>query len=640
MRPLLRLHQSNCGAAGAILPAAIVTTIAILAHANAVHAGSQPAFELRTVALTGQHATGTPAGTVFSTLEGQRIDESGRVAFYGMLSGPGISDANNAGVWSEGHGQLRLVAREGDQAPGLAPGTLLRVIRRNSGGFTDPVPALEANLGFDSNGNVAFMAMLIGGEVIDADNNGFYENDEAWFGDAGGALSLLVKTGQPVPGQAPGVTFRDFVFTPFGPPIVARDGRIGGSILTQGPGITTANDVVLFVIDQSGFRIVAREGDAAPGIPGALFAGFGSPRFGFRNGQPIFYILSSLTGTGITTSNDSALWRVENDQFTLIAREGESVGGTSTRLTFRNTSVTAPDSFAFVSLLSGNQQGLFRVGTSGVDLLATAQTQGNSSPGLHFTLFSTFSGIGGPLQTNAAGQVAFFAMLDGEGVVDGTRMSLWRAEPDASLTLIARDEEPAPGAGGLVFGAFHIFDVFTNTFQAPAMNESGQMAFHAFIRPPGPPGTFENFQSALFMTDSQGAPSLVVRQSDIFDVSGNGSDLRTVSNVSFHGRGAVASESTSEAYNGASLTEDGTIVFRLTFTDGSQGIFTARAPNSTLIGDIDGDGDIDLRDVELMVLALIGTPSAPVHFERSDVNSDGATDGGDVSAMVNLLLAP
>ena len=77
---------------------------AILQQAQTVaHAAT-----LRTVALSGQQAPGTPDGVVFGGFfEPPVLNDAGQTAFL----------ADGYGVWSEGSGSLALTARVGDHAP-------------------------------------------------------------------------------------------------------------------------------------------------------------------------------------------------------------------------------------------------------------------------------------------------------------------------------------------------------------------------------------------------------------------------------------------------------------------------------------------------------------------------------------------
>src|SRR5262245_28410835 len=99
--------------------------VSIAAVAAAYAAG------LRTVALTGQPAPGTLSGVSFNTFDahifqgppiplfrGPVLNDAGHVAFRANLTGSGVNSLNNQGVWSEGSGNLALVARTGSPAPG------------------------------------------------------------------------------------------------------------------------------------------------------------------------------------------------------------------------------------------------------------------------------------------------------------------------------------------------------------------------------------------------------------------------------------------------------------------------------------------------------------------------------------------
>ena len=86
----------------------------------------------RTVALTGEPAPGTEDGVVFSSfttglnhwIMRPVIDDQGRVAFIALLTGDGVNESNQSGIWSEGSGDLSLVVRTGMQAPGTPAGVV------------------------------------------------------------------------------------------------------------------------------------------------------------------------------------------------------------------------------------------------------------------------------------------------------------------------------------------------------------------------------------------------------------------------------------------------------------------------------------------------------------------------------------
>jgi hypothetical protein len=85
--------------------------------------GDLYANPLRTVALSGQPAPGTAAGLAFDHLSAPQLDASGRTMFSGNVAGAGITSENDTGIWIERGGNLTLVLREGEAAPGFPSGT-------------------------------------------------------------------------------------------------------------------------------------------------------------------------------------------------------------------------------------------------------------------------------------------------------------------------------------------------------------------------------------------------------------------------------------------------------------------------------------------------------------------------------------
>src|SRR5690606_667417 len=72
------------------------------------------------IARTGAAAPDTPAGVVYDSFAVPNLNDAGQTAFWAGVRGTSVTTSNDAGIWSEGMGQLGLVAREGDQAPGLS----------------------------------------------------------------------------------------------------------------------------------------------------------------------------------------------------------------------------------------------------------------------------------------------------------------------------------------------------------------------------------------------------------------------------------------------------------------------------------------------------------------------------------------
>ena len=122
---------------------------------------------LHLVARSGEQAPDLPSDVIF--LQDDNFDgigtfsfnSLGQVAFYGFLSGPGIDDTNDTGIWAEDiNGQLKLIIREGDQIE-VSPGDFRTVslIRAELG---ESSTSGHANA-FNDRGQIAFRATFTDG---------------------------------------------------------------------------------------------------------------------------------------------------------------------------------------------------------------------------------------------------------------------------------------------------------------------------------------------------------------------------------------------------------------------------------------------------------------------------------------------
>jgi len=273
---------------------------------------------LSLLARTGDPAPGTGAvfgpfdnGLSVLTFSEPVIGGAGEVAFRGALVGPGVDTTNNTGIWGpDASGNLSLLARGGDWAPGKQEGTLF-------GGVGAPV--------INAAGELAFGGSLTGPDVAFPNNRGI------WGPDASGNLSLLVRGGDPAPG-----TTADVVFRSFGAPLIDAAGEVAFRAFLFGPDVTALNDFGIWGPDASGnLSLLARRGDQAPGTPEGVV--FGGPSF-VINGPGDVAIFSDLTGPDVTALNNFGVWGPDaSGNLTLLARKGDVIElspGTSLPLTF------------------------------------------------------------------------------------------------------------------------------------------------------------------------------------------------------------------------------------------------------------------------------------------------------------------
>ena len=119
----------------------------------------------------------------------------------------------------------------------------------------------------------------------------------------------------------------------------------------------------------------------------------------------------------------------------------------------------------------------------------------------------------------------------------------------------------------------------------------------------------------LVLRDTDGALHSLAVTGDLFDVSGNGQDLRTIIRIVTGG-----------------LSETGEAAFRLDFADGSSGHFVASLRAAAFPGDLNGDGRVDLADLGILLADFGCTPPATC---PGDIDGDGDTDLADLGILLS-----
>jgi hypothetical protein len=146
---------------------------------------------LQLVVRTGTAAPGTK-GALFSALSDPVYNNNNAVAFKGTLKS-GIGDAtthstpkNNVGIWSNDGGALHLVARQGNQAPGMDSDVVFS-------SFTQF--ALPDQGGATNTGGVVLLAGVSGKGITSRNNQGI------WAVNTAGTLQLIQKEGDAINGK-------------------------------------------------------------------------------------------------------------------------------------------------------------------------------------------------------------------------------------------------------------------------------------------------------------------------------------------------------------------------------------------------------------------------------------------------------
>jgi hypothetical protein len=235
--------------------------------------------------------------------------------------------------------------------------------------------------------------------------------------------------------------------------------------------------------------VVAREGQAAPGVDGATLAQLGNrPRLG-AGGHVAFG--ASLSGGGVTSENDAALWvGMPNNLQVAIRKEA----GLVSSIFSGNVGVDAGGG------VSGfHTSGLFSYlpGGNGGNTLV-AQPRVTSAPG--FGGGATYTGFYGSPSAHASsstGAVAFEASVSGGDAVSGSNSGIFAGTPGA-VQLVARTGAAAPGATGTA----PMYLEFTDQ----RINAGGQVAFATSLTGAG------TNQRAIYVWSPGGAPAALAAQ--------------------------------------------------------------------------------------------------------------------------------
>lgn len=299
---------------------------------------------------------------------------------------PGFTSANNEVIYSDAPGSLTIVARKGDLVPAVAPGAAWKTFNAlavvDGGCFGtamlsglstandfafwawqagDPAPHFPLREGavldfgtagtrtvgtidlltpkatvtgqgrsYSGAGPVAWVraSFVGGGAILLKFTSGAALFDTMTFGPkilpASGAAPLVLDPAPGVPGGQ---------FASISSAATNAQGHIAfiGKFKTRSavtlpaplPAITTANDSAIWTGSETSLSLLAREGDAAPGVAGGVFAGFLDPVM--DDNDRVAFLGTLRTGAafpGVTTSDNQGIWAHTGEGLKLIARRG------------------------------------------------------------------------------------------------------------------------------------------------------------------------------------------------------------------------------------------------------------------------------------------------------------------------------
>ena len=166
-------------------------------------------------------------------------------------------------------------------------------------------------------------------------------------------------------------------------------------------------------------------------------------------------------------------------------------------------------------------------------------------------------------------------------------------------------------------------DLFIGTIANPMISETGQVAFRGTLTGPG---VNTSNDRAVWMTNQADELVQIVREGDVIDVNDHPIffDYRTVESI------GIRDVDGSSNGQRPSLSEEGQVVMRLSFTDGTEGIFMFTAE---LSGDLNGDGFVGVDDLNI-VLVHWNQNVTPGELLLGDSNGDGFVGVDDLNQVL------
>lgn len=348
--------------------------------------------------------------------------------------------------------------------------------------------------GFDNavmsdDGKCLFRAQILQSSGAPYVSPNLYLSRGLYFGDSRGNVVKVVRGGDPEPsGTIPNATVQSNsggVGLGSGYRISSNGLMMFGAAFwdTVNGTITTANNEALYFGTPSGYTMIARKGDPAPGCGGALynqaFNGI-SQQTSCINASGNVLFQSSLTGTGVVTANNAAWFVGPYNALQLMLRKGDlAPGGEAvSALGFLSQMNSSGQVVTDVTFLAGSGTNPVTVGndkavwiyTPGSGL-AQLVREGDATPIAGTTYgnaTNTWSLGNGSTTFNALGQLLCSTSLTGAVTsgVDDLAMLLLSA---SGSQVVFRRGDAAPGVPGAVLQ--------TSSDSSMCLSDSGRVAF-------------------------------------------------------------------------------------------------------------------------------------------------------------------
>ena len=340
-------------------------------------------------------------------------------------------------------------------------------------------------------------------------------------------------------------------------------------------------------------------GDPAPGFSGSAFRSFGQPSIA-EHGEVAFHAQVGASATNYATWTQ-AIYAARSGGLAPIVKLGDAAPGADAGAVFTDlgrTPIAGPSGEILFWAAAGAKHGLWRSDASGV--LTPVVISGSAAPNLSGVTLKT---IGREPSISSLGTVACSAVLEGAGVDSGNNTVILVQRTGQPLKIALREGDIAPGKP---------VNVLVSSLGAPALSSADQLAFTVTLK-----GAGVTAATSVGLVASAPGGSLVtiLQTGDALSIDGVGN--RTVRHIAF-APGAPDSGATS-------MSGPAKLAFKVTFTDWSEGLFTA---DIGCRADFDGSGFVDINDQQAFIAA----------FEAGEISADfdgsGFVDLDDHAAFI------
>lgn len=423
----------------------------VLSNDRAIFYGTPGNWTLVAQAGIANPLPGGPAGFTFNGTTGSNglntssvsISPSGAIAISGTINYAGVTSATDTAMWTGMPGAMTLVAMEGSQA-GSETGNVAY-----SSSLSIGFPRLN------NAGQVIFHSNLTGTDVVPPNASaGVTGTNMGVFVTGPTGASTFVRRGFPAP-SIPGL--------PAGALTNAQD---SGGFVMNGSGeavyltrlsndsdptsITSSNDRALVSTVGGGpLCMVAREGDAIPGMEGMLYgpnasgsqSTFTIAGQGLTNAGTLLF-QSTVSGPGITTNDQMMLTMAADGTVSKLLQKGDTVSGlgSDTITVFQNASFGITNSGFWAANVQVTAAGtssdeVLIVGASLDAVPAVAAREGQEIPGFPGVTLGAFWN-NTSLVISGSGRVAFVGTLAGSGIDTTNNQGLFVWDAKGGLRMI------------------------------------------------------------------------------------------------------------------------------------------------------------------------------------------------------------